>query len=129
MNETKKARLIFLVIIISAIAIGAGAFYFIQKYLASSETYSIELGNEAEETPEQVIEKIGKLILLPEGEVPTVATVSDPEQLRDQPFFAKAKEGYKVLIYTNAKKGILYDPISNKIIEVAPLSISTSQLQ
>ncbi|MEK7084254.1 MAG: hypothetical protein AAB932_03410 [Patescibacteria group bacterium] len=29
----------------------------------------------------------------------------------------------KVLIYTNAKKVILYDPVNNKIVEVAPLSI------
>ena len=58
-----------------------------------------------------------------QGEDPTVATVVDPERLRDQPFFANAKQGDKVLIYTNAKKAILYSPESNKIIEVAPVNI------
>ena len=77
----------------------------------------------AQEEATAVVERVGKLIVLPEGEQPTVATVTDPERLRDQPFFAKAKRGDKVLIYTNAKKAILYDPVGNKIVEAAPLNI------
>lgn len=69
---------------------------------------------------------VGKLIVLPTGETPTLATVTDPEKLKDQPFFASAKTGYKVLIYTNAKKAILYDPAANKIVEVAPINIGAA---
>lgn len=71
----------------------------------------------------QVVARVGELIVLPEGEDPTVATVTDPERLRDQPFFAKAKTGDRVLIYTNARKAILYDPVQHRILEVAPLNI------
>ena len=77
----------------------------------------------AEKEVEELVNRVGKLIVLPEGEQPTVATVSDVESLREQPFFAQAKNGDKVLIYTNARKVILYDPLSNKIVEVAPLNI------
>lgn len=77
------------------------------------------------EETQKLIAKVGKLIELPTDEEPTVATVSDPEKLKDQPFFAKAKNGDKLLIYNNAKKAILYDPVSNKIIEVAPVNIGT----
>ena len=77
----------------------------------------------AEQEVEELVNRVGKLIVLPEGEQPTVATVSDAESLQDQPFFAQAKNGDKVLIYTNARKAILYDPLSNKIVEVAPLNI------
>jgi hypothetical protein len=35
-----------------------------------------------------------------------------------------AKTGYKVLVFSVAKKAILYDPVLNKIIEVAPFQIS-----
>lgn len=74
-----------------------------------------------------LLTKVGALIVLPEGETPTIATVNDPAKLKDQPFFAKAKQGDKVLIYTNAKKAILYSPTENKIVEVAPLNIGPSQ--
>ncbi len=65
---------------------------------------------------------VGALIVLPEGETPTVATVSDPEKLKDQPFFARAKVGDKVLMYTQAKKAYLYDPAANILLEVAPIT-------
>jgi hypothetical protein len=72
---------------------------------------------------DQLVLEVGELIVLPTGETPTVATVSDPELLREQAFFANSKAGDKVLLYTNAKKAILYDPIAHKIIEVAPINI------
>lgn len=80
----------------------------------------------AEENAEEVrdlVEAVGKLIVLPEGEEPTVASVSDPEKLKDQPFFQNAKVGDKVLIYTQARKAYLYDPKLNKLLEVAPLTV------
>ncbi|MDO8560360.1 MAG: hypothetical protein Q7S23_05015 [bacterium] len=79
-------------------------------------------GKAAREETVSLLQRVGKLIVLPEGEEPTVATVNDPERLKVQPFFAKAKQGDKVLIYTNAKKAILYDPVANIIVEVAPVS-------
>lgn len=50
-------------------------------------------------------------------ETPTIATVSDITKLQGQPFFAKAQNGDKVYVYSNAKKAILYRPSENKIIE------------
>ena len=81
---------------------------------------------QAQKEVADLVVKIGALILLPEGETPTLATVSDPEALRDQAFFANAKEGDKVLIYTTSKKAILYSVSTNKIVNVAPLNIGAS---
>lgn len=72
--------------------------------------------------------KIGKFFVLPTDEIPTLATVTDLEKLKGQPFFADAKLGYKVLIYTKAKKAILYDPVAEKIVNYAPINISDNQL-
>ena len=80
----------------------------------------------AQQEVQKVVAEVSRLIVLPEGETPTIATVTDPDLLKDQPFFAKAQKGDKVLIYTNAKKAILYNPTSNKIVEVAPLNIGNN---
>lgn len=77
----------------------------------------------AQEETRKLLANVSALIVLPEGETPTIATVSDPEKLKDQPFFARAKKGDKVLIYTNARKAFLYDGENNKIVEVAPINI------
>lgn len=78
----------------------------------------------SQEENQKIIDAIGKLVLLPEGEVPTIATVTDPTKLKSQQaFFARAVEGDKVLIYTSALKAIMYRPSTNKIVEIAPLVI------
>lgn len=98
------------------------AYYFYAKYQETKKLLSrnpLILENE----DKGLIEKIGKLIDLPPDESPTIATVTDVEKIKNQPFFSKAKNGDKVLIYNNAKKAILFDPIANKIIEVGPLVV------
>lgn len=72
---------------------------------------------------DKLISAVGKLITLPEDENPTIATVSDPAKLAGQPFFSRAKEGDKVLIYTRYKKAILYRPSERKLVEVADLNL------
>ena len=72
---------------------------------------------------DNLVEEVGKLIALPEDEKPTVATVTDVGAVKDQPFFAKAQNGDRVLIYTNARKAILYRPSENRILEVGLVNI------
>jgi hypothetical protein len=72
---------------------------------------------------EQTIAKAGKLMLLPEGETPALATVADPSKLVDQPFFRNALIGDKVLIYPVSRRAIIYSPSRDKIIEVAPVNL------
>lgn len=116
-NRWQKIFIAILVIVI-LIVLGAVVYFYNQN----RELKKNPQKTAAKET-EQIIDLVGKLIVLPEGEEPTVATVADLEKLKDQPFFAKAKVGDRLLIYTNASKAILYDPVQNKIVEVAPLNI------
>lgn len=104
--------------VIAAAAIGAALYFYIQASTLKSNPQQA-----AQQEIEAIVKRVGELIILPEGETPTVATVTDPERLKSQAFFERAKTGYKVLIYTNAKKAILYDPANHKIVEVAPLNI------
>ncbi|MBI2020477.1 hypothetical protein HYS94_03570 [Candidatus Daviesbacteria bacterium] len=82
-------------------------------------------GSQSQEEARKLVDQIGKLVELPAGEDPTVATVTDVERLREQPFFQRAENGDKVLIYTNAKKAILYRPSQNKVIDIAPINIGS----
>jgi len=115
----KPTNLIIVVLI--AVTLGAliSTFYFYNQFTVLKENPQ----KVVQEETEKLVSLVSRLIILPKNETPTIATVLDPEKLKDQPFFANAKKGDKVLIYTNAKKAILYDPAGNKIIEVAPLNI------
>jgi hypothetical protein len=56
-------------------------------------------------------------------EKPTIATVENTKKLTSQAFFKNARNGDKVLMYTQTKKAILYRPSEDKVIEVAYLNI------
>lgn len=76
----------------------------------------------AQEEINSLIAKVSKLILLPQGETPIVATVVDPDKLKkQQSFFTNASVGDKILIYGGAREAYMYNPKLNKIIQVAPI--------
>lgn len=79
----------------------------------------------AQRQTDQLIAKVGSLMQLPSGEVPTVANVSDAAKAKQQSaFFANAQNGDRVLMYVKAGEAILYRPSTNKIVLVAPLTFT-----
>lgn len=118
-TKTPRFSLVTLVLVVLLLVAGGFAYYFYSQYSALKSNPQIKAQQEAADT----IARVARLIVLPTGETPTVATVTEPDKLKDQAFFANAKKGYKVLIYTTAKKAILYDPVADKIVEVAPINI------
>src|SRR3990167_5678969 len=116
--DFKKVFLVLAGLLIFFLAISATitSVYLYNQYQALKKTVP-----PTQSEVQALVAKIGKLIKLPEGELPTVATITDLSKLDDQPFFAKAKVGDKVLLFTQAKKAILYDPIGNVVVEVGPL--------
>ena len=82
----------------------------------------------AKEEIKGLVEKLSKLVVLPEGEDPVVATVTDKEKLKDQPVFAKAENGDKILIYAKAQKAYIYRVDKNLLIDVVPVNIGNQQL-
>ena len=105
-----------MLIVILLVLIGS-IFYIKNK----TNTLKTDIALDAKKQAEDLIAKVNKVIVLPKDETPTIATISDPEKLKGQAFFAKAKIGDNVLIYTVSKKAYLYDPVANKILEVAPI--------
>ena len=121
-KKTVNKLVITLLVLLLLASVGAAAFFYLQwaKYKNNPNKVS-------EDDLQQTIDEIGQLIVLPTGEKPTVATVSDPEKLKDQPFFAHAKTGDKVLFYQNARKAYLYDPVARKLIDVSTIANSANQ--
>ena len=112
----KKLALFLILFVIVGGSIGAAAFYY-DKYQEVRRDPQIV----TQEESRYLAEKAGKHISLPQDETPTIAEVSDKDQLKSQSFFANAQNGDKVLIYAKAKKAVLYRPSEDKVIEVAPL--------
>ena len=112
-----------LVTVIIALILGAGAtLYAVKMY---PQVLGLSKGQaQAQAEVDKLTTDVGKLIALPSDEKPTVATVSDAEKVKEQPFFKNAKNGDKVLIYTNAKKAILFRPSENRVIEVGAVNIN-----
>jgi len=115
----------FFLLVIFIIAIISGSSYFYIQYRNSQKLLKQPAAVSQEEAG-KIVASVESLMQLPKNEDPTIATVSNKEKLKDQPFFANAKNGDKVLIYTKAKKAILYRPSTNKIIEVSFLNFGVS---
>ena len=118
-----KLPFIIAAIIIISILIGGGIYLYINNSGGTLPGQSQNQNTDATAEAKELVEKVGRLYELPPNEVPTIATVSDVSKLAEQEFFQKAQNGDKVLIFTQAKKAILYRPSTDKIIEVGPVNL------
>lgn len=119
--EKKSILISFIILILLALGgSGAGIYYYVQyqQLLAKSNDPNIAV--------KEVLGKVGKLIDLPSNEQPTVATVNNAELIKNQSFFAKAKNGYRVILYPNAKLAILYDEAANKIVNFGTINVGSA---
>jgi hypothetical protein len=121
-----KKALLFTGVILLVLLAGAPSLYFYNKY---QQEVNKSAPQAAEEELRATKAKVGKLIALPKNEEPVLATVSDTQQLKDQPFFANSQNGDKVLIYPKARKAYLYRPSLNKLIEVATVNLDSGLSQ
>jgi uncharacterized protein HemX len=118
----RGAKLAFVVVFLVAMGLSY-KFYQELRVYKNPELQAAQQQQEAK----QLIQKVGKLIILPSEETPIVATVNDAKTLAtQQAFYKEAVNGDKLLIYTVSQKAILYSPSRNMIVNVGPF-VSTSQ--
>lgn len=117
--------------ILFIVLLGGAAFFGYQYFILQKQFQNSPAATQkaAQEEARKLVAEVGKLMVLPNNELPTVATVTDINKLKDQVFFQQAKNGNKVLIFTNAKLAILYDPQIHKIVNVGPVNIGTQPNQ
>lgn len=119
---------VLLKIVIVLVALGATGYLGWLYYDAKAEVRRLTADPQAAANAAftETVNQIGELMLLPEDETPTLATITDVEKIKEQPFFSKAANEDKVLIYTKNKLAILYRPSDNKIIAVGTVNLETS---
>ena len=112
-NQPKLIIGILATLLVLAI-LGMGYLYY--HYVAGSDT-------PVKTEDELITEAVGSRLLIPD-EKPSIATVTDKTKLADQPFFKKAENGDKILIFTNAGKAVLYRPKIKKVIDTTIISLT-----
>ncbi len=115
MTKHKFLNMVMFLILLVAIAL-SGYFYYKLHNLQKNTQEGVK------KEVKDILGKVAKLYLIPTGEEPTVATVSDPVKLKDQSFFSEAQKDDKVLIFSQAGKAVLYRPSIDKIIEVTSIN-------
>lgn len=118
-----KNKIFVIILALLLIAAAATALLFYLKYEQAQKLLKNPSSAVQQET-QNIVDTVGKLIQLPTDELPTIATVSDINKLKQQTFFQKAENGDKVLIYTKAKKAILFRPSINKVIDVTVVNFT-----
>ena len=119
LSSSKIIAIVALVVAIASIAFATYQFSETQKLKTSEGQKQV-----SQDEAKTLKDKVSKLIQLP-SETPTVATISDIKKLKDQPFFDGAKNGDKVLIFTEARKAIIYRESENKIINSGPIAVTS----
>ncbi|MDD5290949.1 MAG: hypothetical protein PHZ04_02425 [Patescibacteria group bacterium] len=116
-------KIIFGIIFIAVIAFGAWSFVQYQNTNAQLKQLSTVEGQQAvaQKETQDLLNKVGQFIILPKGETPIVATITDPDKLAaGQAFYQGSIKGDKVLVYNKAKKAIIYSPSRNVLVNVGP---------
>lgn len=95
--------------------------YFGWQYARAQELLKNPAAAAIEET-NNLVREVGRLVMIPKDETPTVATVSDKSKLAGQPFFLRAEEGDKVLIFAKEGRAILYRPNARRVVEMTSVT-------
>jgi len=124
--KNKRAIIILTIFLVIMLISALPAWYFYDKYKGVLTVIQSQNSQKTEETEQEKLKKIvgavSEFMDLPENEEPALASITDIEKISNQPFFARAQNGDKILIYTSAKKAILYRPETNRVIEVSNIS-------
>lgn len=124
LSKANYLKVSLVVLGISFIAVSGAGLYGYNLYQQSqAEIKKLQTAAKPEsDENKRIVALVAKHMVLPNNETPTIGTVTDSTKLQSKPFFAKASNGDKVLIYTKNKKAILYNPAQKKVVEVTSIN-------
>lgn len=124
-SQTKSGSMLNVVLLILFLAALAGFAWSFWRYWSLKQEVrflSTTQGQQELNKKEidKVVEAVGKLIILPTDQQPTVATIQDAAALaKEQPFFDGAENGDKLLLFSD--KAIIYSVKNDKLVNVGPV--------
>lgn len=123
-EKVKLAGKILLVLLLAAAIIFTFAIF---RYWAVAKNIdkigeNIKQNEQNTSNSKVLIGKVGRLILLPKNEVPSIATINNVALLQKQSsFYKNARNGDILLIYFQEKKAFIYDGVEDVIVNVGPV--------
>lgn len=132
-SENKKSgKFVIILVVLFAVAIASFVWSFsnYRSYKKQVIFLSTPEGQQdlAQKEMDALLKKVGRHIILPTDEQPTVASVLDPETLaKDQPFYKGVQKGDKILIFVKAQKAIVYNETSDIIVNVGPVYLENKE--
>lgn len=75
-----------------------------------------------QEQIDKIIEKVSDHYLLPQGENPVIATVTDAAVLStEQEFYKDVVNGDNIILFIESKRAIIYSPSRDIVVNVGPI--------
>lgn len=129
MKKSNKV-VVIVALLFAVVGIGGSIYFYLENQSIKNDPNTlIEMSKKAtSQEAKELKDKVSKLMQLPSDEEPVVATVSDKDKLKDQPFFKNAANGDKILIFTVAKKAIIYRESEDRLINVGPIAVASTNL-
>lgn len=116
-----KRKKLFVIAFVIIIAAGYGVY---EKY------FNLTDAERAQKELKAAMSAVSKHMILPEGDEPVLATVTDAEALaKQQAFFTGAVNGDQLLLFPRNLKAVIFSPSRNKIINAGPIEQQPTQQQ
>lgn len=111
--DNRKSRYVLVVcaVLVVVLVLAGGGFWAYKNKQKGTEPDNV-----------QIKRLVGLHVILPEGEEPVLATITDKNKLESE-FLKRGQDGDRVLIYSKAKKVIIYRPSIDRVVEIGPVSI------
>ncbi len=117
LNKLTTRRRVMALVILALVILGGYIVYQRYFHLTPAEKAQKELA--------AAVAAVSKHIILPEGDQPVLATVTDAKTLiAQQAFFAGAVNGDELLLFPRSLKAVLYSPSRNIIVNTGPIQQS-----
>ncbi|MEK7530737.1 MAG: hypothetical protein AAB573_02620 [Patescibacteria group bacterium] len=112
-------------VIVALLIIAAVVYLVIRQNETPATDTTATSGNQVtEEESREIVAMVAKLFVVPAGEDPVVARVTDAAALiAEQLFYKDIQNGDYLLIYPAAAKAIIYSPSRNKLVNVGPIQV------